>query len=147
MTTPNRSLARSTLLFCLLTFLLAGCTMPRPASDRAGPPPDTAVGAPAVPAENSPEPTAKAADSPDWRKPGATADERLADTDACYSLALARINNDISIDRDINAARGQVNSTLFPDQAVERRVDGYYYKKERLAWFEDCMRTTGYIRD
>lgn len=133
-------------LFCLV-LLTTNCSSRHAPGDRAGPPPASALGA--TGAERPSGPTESPAETPsggDWRKPGITEAERLADSDACYSLARARVANDIRIDGDIDAARGQVNSTLFPDQGVARRVDGYYYKNERHAWFENCMGAKGYTR-
>ena len=79
-----------------------------------------------------------------WNKPGVTSDQQLADTEACYNYAWAQVNNDIRIDDDIDAARGQLGSEFSRLSVVTRQADSYYYRKERIVRLEDCMQAKGY---
>lgn len=79
-----------------------------------------------------------------WTKPGVTRDEQLADTEACYTFAWAQVDNDIRIDNDIAAARGQSASPYIPLNALTQQADTYYYRKERIVRLENCMQAKGY---
>lgn len=79
-----------------------------------------------------------------WTKPGVTKDQQLADTEACYNYAWAQVNNDIRIDDDIDAARGQSGSEFARLRTVTRQADSYYYRKERIVRLENCMKAKGY---
>ncbi len=79
-----------------------------------------------------------------WSKPGATGDRQLADTEACYNYAWAQVNNDIRIDDDIAAARGQLGTEFSRLSVVTQQADSYYYRKERIVRLENCMQAKGY---
>ncbi len=79
-----------------------------------------------------------------WIKPDVTSDQQLADTEACYNYAWAQVKNDIRIDDDIAAARGQRGSEFARLDTVTRQADSYYYRKERIVRLENCMQAKGY---
>ncbi len=145
---------RFPLTVCLLlsAVLLAGCSSSsRPPSADAEPPDVSTVGAPVLPPPDLGDdpPSGGGTDRPavpgGWSKAGVTGEEKRADIDACYRFATAQVARDIRIDSDIEAARDPYNSFDYRFGNLTRQVDGYYYSKQRINKFGECMRAKGYV--
>ena len=130
---------------------LAACASDLRPHRAAPPPPGPGPGLsqPQAPAGGAP-PSRSASESAQtgesWRKSGASRAQQRADTEDCYSYAWAQVDNDIRIDNDIAAARGQDFTGQAEVLGLTRRVDDFYYKRQRSVLFEDCMNDKGYSR-
>jgi hypothetical protein len=137
----------------MLAVLLTGCASgSRPPSAGTEAPDVSTVGAPVLPppdigdAPGGGGGKGRPAAAGGWSKPGVTGEQKRADIEACYSFATAQIANDVRIDKDIDAARDQVNSYQYRFDNLTRQVDGHYYSKQRITRFGNCMLSKGYIR-
>jgi hypothetical protein len=143
--------SRTLLLWLALFPLLTACgSAGLPGSRAPAPPPGISVdgqGATEAGQDNATRGVGNRDDQPyigGWSKPGASRAQQLADTETCYNYAWAQVNNDIRIDDDIAAARGELGSASTRLTTVTRQADSYYYRKERIVRLESCMQAKGY---
>jgi len=140
---------------------LASCSVTAPERQTSAPPPDQIL-EPAPASESKvtiggegvspgPEPlifaAPDAAESSDLGQTGLSSERKQADTEACYRFARAQVDKDIRIDDDIASARGDAFSQHSRLIDFNRRVDSFYYEKQRTVRFENCMRSKGYFQN
>lgn len=146
------------LIFIAVALLLGACSTFSQSPRKPVPLPDAAIGAaaPSVPAgagragaETEPlfSTPGSARPGSEQRKEGNSSERRQADSEACYRFAWAQVDNDIRIDDDIASARGEAFSQFSRNTDLTKRVDSFYYEKQRSTRFESCMRSKGYDPD